>query len=379
MNPFLVEELGRPPFDLLMQSIELDDSCSEVVRDLMEKTEKGERERLFAGLERAREQHRLPAASVYENVIRRPPDRDAFERSLALVVEDGGWASILLLAYLMETSADVALRTRMGIAALEMDRKALTSQGRPLEGRAWMTPCDGRGLSSVMLHVVDDAGIARQGLVFMDVQRGLLDGARRGGTEGDAQVALNEAMEALNGTPVVEIDLALAADLVDRCCRESMGRARRCPSRAFPVVSLVKEQSLGSLPKPRPSASLPSKEQLRGLVGSQAPIPPWAFHVEEVEMLAAASFDPRKGFSRKVESLAKRIVSHQGMVHRLRAMCAHQATWHHLRGEDQEAARLAALAEAREDDRFLPLIEVMVEGIQDRVPPKGANTEGISP
>ncbi len=379
MDPRLVEQLGRPPFDALMQAIEVDGDCSEVVNVLMGRARRDQRARLIAGLERAREQRRLPAAAVYEEVIRRPPDRDAFEKSLALVEEDGGWASLLLLAHLMETSSDAALRGRLGIAALGMDAKALTTKGGSLEGRAWLTPCDGQGLAAVMLHVVDEARIPRQGLVFLDVQRGLLDGMRKLVAVPTEELALQEVLEAVDDIPVAEMDLAAAADVLDRSCRKSLGRARRCPSRAFSVLSLVKGQTLGALPEAAPASKPPGKDRLRKRVGPGAPFPPWVFLVEEVEMMTPSCFDSRTGFNKSTEFLAEQITHHQGVMNRLRAMSAHQASWHLLRGELDAAADLAALAETADDVHLVPLIEVMLEGIQERVAPGEGATATVSP
>ncbi|HGY92618.1 MAG TPA: hypothetical protein ENK43_15730 [Planctomycetes bacterium] len=379
MDPRLVEHLGRPPYDMLMKAIEVDGDCSGVVLELVRKTRLRKRARLIAGLERAREQRRLPAAAVYEEVVRRPPDQDAFETAMALVEEDGGWASLLLLTHLMETSSDAALRGRMGIAALRMDAKALTSKGASLEGRSWLTPCDGQGLTAVMLHVVDKARIPRQGLIFLDVQRGILDGMRKLVMAPTDELALEEVLIAVSDIPVAEMDLAVAADVLDRACRRSLGRARRCPSRAFSVLSLVKGQTLGALPEATPASKLPGKDRLQERVGAGAPFPPWVFLVEEVEMMTPSSFDPRTGFNKSVRFLAEQISHHQGMLNRLRAMCAHQASWHLLRGDVDAAADLAALAEAQDDASLLPLIEIMIEGIQDRVAPGEGATAAVSP
>ncbi len=379
MDPRLVEHLGRPPYDMLMKAIEVDGDCSGVVLELVRKTRLRKRARLIAGLERAREQRRLPAAAVYEEVVRRPPDQDAFETAMALVEEDGGWASLLLLTHLMETSSDAALRGRMGIAALRMDAKALNSNGASLEGRSWLTPCDGQGLTAVMLHVVDKARIPRQGLIFLDVQRGILDGMRKLVMAPTDELALEEVLIAVSDIPVAEMDLAVAADVLDRACRRSLGRARRCPSRAFSVLSLVKGQTLGALPEATPASKLPGKDRLQERVGAGAPFPPWVFLVEEVEMMTPSSFDPRTGFNKSVRFLAEQISHHQGMLNRLRAMCAHQASWHLLRGDVDAAADLAALAEAQDDASLLPLIEIMIEGIQDRVAPGEGATAAVSP
>ena len=379
MDLRLVEHLGRPPYDMLMKAIEVDGDCSGVVLELVRKTRLRKRARLIAGLERAREQRRLPAAAVYEEVVRRPPDQDAFETAMALVEEDGGWASLLLLTHLMETSSDAALRGRMGIAALRMDAKALNSKGASLEGRSWLTPCDGQGLTAVMLHVVDKARIPRQGLIFLDVQRGILDGMRKLVMAPTDELALEEVLIAVSDIPVAEMDLAVAADVLDRACRRSLGRARRCPSRAFSVLSLVKGQTLGALPEATPASKLPGKDRLQERVGAGAPFPPWVFLVEEVEMMTPSSFDPRTGFNKSVRFLAEQISHHQGMLNRLRAMCAHQASWHLLRGDVDAAADLAALAEAQDDASLLPLIEIMIEGIQDRVAPGEGATAAVSP
>lgn len=320
---------------------------------------------LFEQVESGRVHLGSTAATVYSDALTRPELSRLRRRMLDAILGEDGMQGIALLEHLRDEAKDPKVRRELQAALLRAHTQSIDPEhlARDPEGHAWVGSCDGQGAFLIIgLFDNPDGSLTLADLCIRasaDVRDGFV--VRRQ-TASDIEDILNE-LRSSSGSDFVRVSLEVAAELVAEAVVRTRDGSLEIPKDALSAIAMFDRARHpgGGLPPIEPPAEPPALPDARMLLLRPEYASTWFFDEGDLAGVEASP-PPRRRATRKWLAETAALLDTPAIAARLGAMAGHMARWHAWRGEDEESALCAALAdEAARDLRRSTLVAAMLE------------------
>lgn len=365
---------AQPVFDVLV-SVESDPSAAEEVAAALSGLEPAMQPALFSQLEQLRRQVGTPAVIAYGEVLQRGSvSHPAVRKELiGALIEEGGADAAELLSSLRDREQDPAARRELQGALLRLRTRSLEGQAQSLgEYSAQLSSCDGQGAFFLLGSRKNPDGRVTLALLCVRAAADLRDGYVLTAQPPEQQDKLLRAFASEAGTRFAKIPMPAAAALLKEATARTLALGMPLPADSLSALRFFErfEPTPAPLPAPAPRTRL-TPAALRKILGRAEYRVSWFFDDADLQAsgLAEEQMPPLSSPRSALWGTALKALAEgggAGLLRRVVAMARHMALYHALREEREEAALLAAAAEATERDfARSPLCRVLLDRFLD--------------